>query len=437
MKVIETDFAIVGSGPGGAGVARELAKAGKKVAILEKGRRHHITRNKFNRIRMHDKFAVFSRSEEGVIIDRAITLGGCSMVFCGNAFDPPGWLGEKIGIDLKDTADEIKEEVGIKPFSDKFTEPWVGTAGLRKAAAEQGIDLKWQSKFIREDLCKNDCDECMTGCKDNAKWTAREWVDEAVSNGAVLVTEADVTEVIIENKKAKGVRARTREGEIEVKADSVVVSAGGIGTGVLLQRSGLENAGGNFYMDPMNVLWGMMDKPYNDKSEMTFSCACEDFADERGYILGNVSGKGAWLSQLFRPTTGWRVLGAVGKWDRMIGMFIKIGDSAEGRVEKDGRMKKPFNEDDRRRAHEATELCRNIMTGAGVNPDTILVAEYIGGHPGGTAAVGRVVDKDLQVMGVENLFVCDASIFPRSPGRPPTLMIMALARNFGKKLAAN
>ena len=169
---------------------------------------------------------------------------------------------------------------------------------------------------------------------------------------------------------------------------------------------------------------------------MTFSCATTDTADSRGYIIGNVSGKGAWTSQLFRRGTAFRAIRAAGKWDRMIGLFTKIADASEGRVEADGTMSKVFTEEDQRKVEEATRVSRDILIGAGVNPATIQVVESIGGHPGGTAAIGTVVDRDLAVMGVQGLYVCDASVFPRSPGRPPTLMILALATEFSRKLIA-
>ena len=36
----QAEFVVVGSGPGGATVARQLAKAGKKVVLLERGKDH-------------------------------------------------------------------------------------------------------------------------------------------------------------------------------------------------------------------------------------------------------------------------------------------------------------------------------------------------------------------------------------------------------------
>jgi len=44
-----------------------------------------------------------------------------------------------------------------------------------------------------------------------------------------------------------------------------------------------------------------------------------------------------------------------------------------------------------------------------------------------------VVDGELKTE-IDNLFVCDASVLPVSPGLPPVLTIMALARSLGKRL---
>jgi len=118
----------------------------------------------------------------------------------------------------------------------------------------------------------------------------------------------------------------------------------------------------------------------------------------------------------------------------MIGMFTKIADSPEGRVYPDGKMSKPLSVEDKEKNEAATKLAKEILIGAGVIPESILVAENIGGHPGGTAAMGNVVDEHLQVKGTKNLFVCDASVFPKSPGRPPTLMILALGRYFAQNV---
>lgn len=48
MKEIFTEYAVAGSGPGGASTALELAKEGKHVVILEKGRCHLISPTQTN-----------------------------------------------------------------------------------------------------------------------------------------------------------------------------------------------------------------------------------------------------------------------------------------------------------------------------------------------------------------------------------------------------
>ena len=60
----------------------------------------------------------------------------------------------------------------------------------------------------------------------------------------------------------------------------------------------------------------------------------------------------------------------------------------------------------------------------------------IGGHPGGTAAIGRVVDKNLMTE-IKNLYVCDNSVMPRSGGIPPVLTLIALGKKFARSLMKN
>ena len=72
---------------------------------------------------------------------------------------------------------------------------------------------------------------------------------------------------------------------------------------------------------------------------------------------------------------------------------------------------------------------------AGADSKSIVVGKPFGAHPGGTAAIGKIVDKDLQTE-IENLFVCDASVFPTSLGAPPILTIAALAKRLAKTIVA-
>ena len=70
--------------------------------------------------------------------------------------------------------------------------------------------------------------------------------------------------------------------------------------------------------------------------------------------------------------------------------------------------------------------------------DRLLFLSYgvycVGGHSGGTAAIGELVNNNLQPE-VNNLFADDASALPTAPGLPPILTIVALAKRLAKILA--
>jgi len=120
------------------------------------------------------------------------------------------------------------------------------------------------------------------------------------------------------------------------------------------------------------------------------------------------------------------------RYDRTIGLMTKIRDECTGQVYQDGSVSKRVTEKDRQKLNEGAEISREILKKAGAR-STVVSKLMVGAHPGGTAAVGTVVDKDLQTE-VNNLFVCDASVLPTSPGMPPILTIVALGKRLAKTL---
>src|SRR3989338_11497132 len=109
------DVAVAGSGPGGASVARQMAKAGKKVLLLEKGKNHKFIGNPLAALFYVDRGG-FLYSEEGLNIIPAITTGGSPTLYCGCAARPPDWLKTKYGVDIMGEVEETENELNIRPL---------------------------------------------------------------------------------------------------------------------------------------------------------------------------------------------------------------------------------------------------------------------------------------------------------------------------------
>ncbi|MEW6077487.1 MAG: GMC family oxidoreductase [Thermodesulfobacteriota bacterium] len=429
MARIETDVVVVGTGPGGATVARQLAGQGRDVVLVERGTWNQWAVGRYASLLTINKLV---RPRGGGLMARGITVGGSSVVYNGNAYDPPSWLKTELGIDLSEETRQTKEELMIAPLPESFYRKWPCTLRLVEAAADVGIQLVPQQKFIDPGKCHPSCDDCMLGCRRGAKWTARSYVQEGEQNGARLFTGAFVDRVIIENGAARGIFVKSPHVD-EIRANKIVISAGGIGTPAILLRSGIKKAGEGFFIDPMNVVYAI-GRELGPKNEMTFCFASEQFVETEGFLVGTIGALPVFGNKMLRLAKSMGTAAVTGRLPRVMGMFTKIGDSPGGTISIREKITKPYLPEDRERFVRGTEACKKIMLKAGADPDTFMVDHNVGGHPGGTAAIGRVVDDHLEAFAAKNLFVCDASVFPRSPGRPPTLTLIALARHLAKTL---
>jgi choline dehydrogenase-like flavoprotein len=425
------DYIIVGTGAGGAPVARDLAKEGRSVLILERGVRNEKTVGVPFGPLLLDGYGLFCRSMEGCYIARGITVGGSTLLYSGNAFDPPRFLYEKMGIDFSQEVAELRAELPINVLPDRFFEKSSSLLKMMDAAAARGYKVEPQEKFIDPDKCRVGCDTCMLGCRRGAKWTTREFVDQATGYGADLMVGTRVRSIIIEKGESKGVC--TWKGK-KIYGDHVIVAGGGVSSPRILLRSGItKHVGDNFFVDPLDAVIGYAKEPgQGGWGQMSFTHAFN--MEEDGHVLvGNLAVGAALLFGLMRANLLMNNLSHLPYIKRGIGLFAKLADQPNGRVYADGRISKPILPEDQRRMKRATDLCTEILIEIGVDPKSIVIGKSLGGHLGGTAAMGRVVDKNFMTE-IKNLYVCDGSVLPDSPGSPPALAIMAMSRFLGKIL---
>jgi len=423
----EYDAVIAGSGPGRATIARELSRKGKEVLILEWGNNDPI-RGTFGQMLpqafVPGKSLLFTGQFLGII--RGITTGGSSLFYCATAFEPPVAMLKSYGVDIADEAVEIRSELPIGPLSDELMSP----AGARflKSALDLGYDARKLNKFIYQDRCKKDCDKCSYGCPYGAKWTARNFVEEAMQNGAELINNAKVEKVIVENDRAAGLQYRHKGDSHQAQSQQVIIAAGGIGSPMILQKSGIKGVGRDFFFDPLWFVFGTVKNGGSGKGIQM--CAGIHFEDD-GIVMTdfNMSRilKTAFDIEVFRFEQAFR-------YADVVPIMIKVRDSLGGRITESGWVWKPLQHTDKRKLRKGREHARKILKHMGA--ENIYNSWVIAAHPGGTVQIGQHLDADLQTE-IENLYVCDCSVIPKESGLPPTFTILSLAKRLAKHLLAS
>jgi choline dehydrogenase-like flavoprotein len=432
VREYEADVVVVGSGPGGATVARELSKRGKKVILCEAGKNFNSLGKFYSPGMMMEKGGM-TFSKEGLLLNIGNTMGGQSLVFAASAVKPPTWLKEKYGIDLSEELDELYKEVPIQTLPDALIGP--GARLLMESAQSLGMDWQPGDKFIRPEKCMPDCGGCTLGCTTGAKWTAREFITEAVQNGATLLLQTKVEKVLTEGGKAIGVAAKGPEGDAVIRADRVVISAGGSVSPVILQRSGLKDVGDGFMVDPVLMVWGV--GPNNGNMHDVPMSAGIHMQDE-GILMMDIS---------FPPMLAYGMLaysGAKGlayipkarHYNKLLAVMVKVKDKFYGKVSDDGSISKPIDDEARKKLGTGVRIAEGILMKADVKRKDIFVGKPLGGHPGGTVRIGAHLDNNCQTE-ITNCYCMDNSIIPEPWGQPPTVTIISMAKRLAKHLAAD
>ncbi|MBC7235291.1 MAG: GMC family oxidoreductase [Chloroflexi bacterium] len=427
MRDKKYEYVIIGSGAGGSTLARELSKNGKEVLVVEKGEEEKKIGTFQDCLRYFDstRVKIPRKSKEGVILWRTFMAGGTTVVSCGNGVPCLEQELADLGITLGDEFAEAQKEMNIAPIAEGLLSE--GSQRIIWASKELGYNMERMPKFIDPVRCQK-CGQCSLGCANNAKWTALDYLEEAVKNGAHVVYNTTVGRVLVENGKAKGIRGVGPQGQLEILADVVVLAAGGLGTPVILQQSGIKEAGRGLFIDLLVNTYGIIEG-LNLLHEPAMALVDHEFHKSQGFILSPYMNSPRAVRFMEKGAQGMAL-----PTHSLVGIMTKIADEPAGRVYPDGTISKPVTERDWERLRAGSSIAKEILTKMGADSKSIIVSNPQGAHPGGTAAIGSVVDRDLQTK-VENLFVCDASVLPTAPGMPPILTIVALAKRLRKTLA--
>lgn len=430
------DIVVIGTGAGGATVARELSKKGLKVLILEKGKRHEagLSVNLIKNVPINlmvdlanedkEKYDFLALPAELMHIE---DVGGTTPVSLANAcyacstcYSNAASTQFKIhDIDLFKELIEASTDLKVSPFPRDLMGP--ATRKIVEAGENLGYLMEPMPKFIDFSKC-NSCGLCIQGCKIEAKWDATHFINEALVNGATLISDFKVTKILHEDNEVTGIEGLFGDKIQKFEAKTVILAAGALNTPEILKNSGIkENIGKGLFCDLFTTVGGFLkdanlnkEIPMGVKSEFGPYFLAPHFSNQLVSLLEN---KGFSVNP-----------------EDIMGIMVKIADEANGNINQDKSIEKSLTERDIELLKEGYGKSVKLLVEAGVDPSSIVSTPLRGAHPGGTAAIGKIVDNNLETR-IKGLYIADASVIPQAPGRPPILTITALAKRLAKNIS--
>jgi ferredoxin len=424
---------VVGSGAGGGTAALELTLKGYEVIILEAGKpfkpftRHLTLIEPLRRlgllgdektVRRIFPYMDIERSNKDLVLVRGITTGGSTVISCGNMVRADHGFKE-LGLDLTPEFEEIEDKIDIRPIPMKRWRPL--TRKMYESAKKLELNPNPTPKAVKLHKCSS-CGLCEMGCSTGARWDSSQFLEEAVKNGAVLHTSSAVEKVLVENDRVIGVLVRSGRSTRIIKADVVVLAAGGVGTAQILKASGL-NAEDKLWVDIVLTLGGVF-KGAKQLNEPPMAW----YTEHEDYILSPYLDI---LSHYFHKP--WRNVSL----DDRVGIMVKLADMEDGTVFPDGSVKKEVTEEDESKINNAVFHAQEIMENSGVS-GPFVKGMYNGGHLGGTVPLKRKDISSMKPSGLpEGLWVADLSLAPRSQGLPTIMLTSALAMRVCRSVTEN
>lgn len=262
------DVIIVGSGYGGGVTASRLARAGKGVAVLERGRefvtgefpgRFPDLKNELQvttkHLRTGPATGLFDvRVGEAMHVLVGCGLGGGSLVNAGVALRPDArvfadavWPGQIAQDGLLDEG-FARAQRWLRPQSHRRAQEMTKAKALASAGQALGRDFVAPPIVVNFDGGVNAagidqpactlCGDCCGGCNVGAKTTvALTYLPDAARHGAEIFTEVKVDRVEKMRDGSWRVHVETGEGARALEATVVVVAAGTLGSAEIMLRS--------------------------------------------------------------------------------------------------------------------------------------------------------------------------------------------------------
>ena len=477
---ITADVAIIGSGAAGSVLAYRLAERGREVVLLEGGK--HVDPRDFTEDERVQFARLFSDGGMQMSVDARFQVlqgkcvGGSTVVNNAVCYDIPDrtlqrWNdidGLNAGLDperLGKSFEWLREWLPV--YSQAGNPKRLQAGGTKMAEGIEKLGLDDGNNGVVDANIK-DClgsGYCNIGCAYGKKLSALDNIlpraQQQFGEGLRIFSECMAEHIETRGRRATEVVCRLGDGRrLRVAADTVVVSGGALASSLLLQRSGLggklAGTGLSFNVgapltadfeeelhsyDGLQITHGYRPpgedqlileswfNPVGTQALMMPGWFSDHFENMRRYshlsCIGVVVGsqrngtvrakRGRGMNLTYEPT------------EADLGLMIK-GTKLAARIHFASDALRVMPMTFRSRSYTSLEQVNELDEIVHDNTDIGLHTS----HPQGGNAISRdpakgVIDERFGIHGIENVFVCDASVFPSSVTVNPQLTVMALA----------
>jgi choline dehydrogenase-like flavoprotein len=482
----EVDVCVVGSGAGGAVVAKELAEAGCRVAVVEEGAyftQQDFAGPLFDRVQRlyRDQGTTVALGWPLIPLPVGKAVGGTTVVNSGTCFRTPpavleAWEREH-GLEDADAAAMRPRFERVEAVINTRPTPW-NLLGKNATTFHRGVAaLGLHGAPISRNIGNcHGCGVCAFGCPSDAKQAMHlSYLPRAEAHGAVIYARCRAERLLLAGNRAQGIEAailddgdRTR-GRLRIRARITVLAAGALHTPLLLRRSALARSrhiGRHLRIHPAVAVAGLFAEEIYAWRGTLQSYYVDDLLASEGLMVEVTSPLPA-LTAGSHPAVGREAQDLLARYRHLVSAGVFVSDRSEGQVAglRTPRVFYRLGPGDARRLVTGMAFIARILFAAGAKSvytgiagradltdprDAAILAEsrvspaaltLTGWHPMGTCRMSQSPETGAagphgEVFGTSGLYVADASVLPSCVGVNPQVTIMAFATRAAEHLVA-